>query len=56
MDYTFVFIALKYKTVKSKVKTHQGQKELHYTSNTTLAICKHVYKQHANTKLAKNPG
>lgn len=26
-----------------------------YTANTSLALCKHLYRQHANTKLAKNP-
>lgn len=26
-----------------------------YTANMSLALCKHLYRQHANTKLAKNP-
>lgn len=33
---------------------HPGQKQLYY-ANTTLALCKHVCRQHAKAKLAKNP-
>lgn len=31
----------------------QAQEQLHYAANTTSALCKHLHRQQANTKLAK---
>lgn len=36
------------------VKWKLGQK-LYCTANRNLALCNHLYRQHANAKLANNP-
>lgn len=38
-----------------KCKLHLRQKQLDYTANMALALCMHLQRWHANTKLAKRP-
>lgn len=47
MGITFTFIA-------QKDESAMGKQKMHYIANRNTALCKHLHKQHANTKLAKN--
>lgn len=38
-----------------KCKLRLGQKQLDYNANTALALCMHLQRWLANTKLAKRP-
>lgn len=49
------FIAQKDKRVTVKCKLHSVQKLLYYAAKTISPICKHLHRQHVDTKLAKNP-
>lgn len=55
MGIPFILIAQKEKSAMVTCKLHPGQKQLHYTANTALALGLHLYRQHGNTKLAKSP-
>lgn len=46
----FIFIA---QNDNDECKLPLGQKQLH-NSNTTPCLCKHLQRQHANTKLDKS--
>lgn len=49
MDISFSFIAQS----DDEVETASGTERA--ALNRTLALCKHLYRQHASIKLAKNP-
>lgn len=55
MDITFLFIAQKDESMMLKSKLHPEQKQPQYVANTTSGLCKHLHRQRANAKLAKNP-
>lgn len=52
MDITFILIEQKDESAMVKSKLHPEQKQLK-AANTTLALCEHLHRQHANTKTAK---
>lgn len=49
MDITFIFIVQKDQSAMVKWK------QLYYAANTASALCKQLHRQHANSKLDKNP-
>lgn len=52
MGITFAFIARKDNRVMGTCKLHPGQKQPYCCQHST-ALCKHLHKQHSNTKQAK---
>lgn len=55
MDITFISITQKDKSTVVKCILHPEQKQLQCAAKSTLALCKHKHKEHANVKLAKDP-